>query len=510
MKVADIVEIQEDGSIFIPSRLAEIVGGLDAGTEVWFHPVKSIFFEPSTDPRGEPICRNELKLFISNINPRIWPFLYDVNVAMGDSIGSLEQVLSILSRMGIGVVMGESRTTLGTIRAEADLVLDFSRFKGTLEDLNNEFEQEIRKNPNLRGYIKAIERTVDKEIWVRGSQSPLQDLAIDNKEFAPGRAGIPGRDEIINLPTRSLYTFVKARNMIRLPQGLLEGCAKASGYSMVGSYAIMTASSETKMLQLTFPKTNAKIVQMIFYIKDGVESSSLVNLASFLVSKGFNFLETRMRVLEYARRGIWVVICDIKDSEYKEATSAEDLEQRLRNDILNASRDVGLFDNLNPIRGLKIYVPRKRKLHGPTEIRAFDFLSAFESDFRVLVQRQLEKEYHENWWERGVPPDVRERAEARIEKGKPKEKRSPMDFAELSDYEKIILRNDNWELFRTILRDKVWFHSRLSEIVDARNRLVHSGELTRKESRELKEATREILEKFADISLQRKQNSPSF
>lgn len=80
-------------------------------------------------------------------------------------------------------------------------------------------------------------------------------------------------------------------------------------------------------------------------------------------------------------------------------------------------------------------------------VDAYDTLSQFEQSLRELIEDRLREVHGDHWWKRGVPEDVRKECEARKQgKEKPFEAvHPPLYYAYVYDYQKIIVRGDNWK-----------------------------------------------------------------
>ncbi|MFW9915984.1 MAG: Swt1 family HEPN domain-containing protein [Candidatus Thorarchaeota archaeon] len=114
----------------------------------------------------------------------------------------------------------------------------------------------------------------------------------------------------------------------------------------------------------------------------------------------------------------------------------------------------------------------------------YSILQDLEQTLRIFIITKLEARYGEKWWQQGIPNDIRQKCQERKEKNeKPypwsedKEHRL-LDYADFSDYAKIIEKKDNWhEVFKPIIRDKNTFVTKLRELEPIRNDISHSRSL---------------------------------
>ena len=125
-------------------------------------------------------------------------------------------------------------------------------------------------------------------------------------------------------------------------------------------------------------------------------------------------------------------------------------------------------------------------------------LKALEEEIRIFIKEELSIE-NPQWWEQLIPDDVKENAEKRKERD---ERRKDWDYEEqplisyidFPDYEKIIIKKDNWEnIFQHVFRDKNSISVKLKEIEPIRNAISHTRNLDSLEIRNIKFYSEEIL-----------------
>lgn len=104
----------------------------------------------------------------------------------------------------------------------------------------------------------------------------------------------------------------------------------------------------------------------------------------------------------------------------------------------------------------------------------FALISSFEKELRQFIEKELSKYYGEEWWEKGIDPDIRGRCE-KLAKGEAKKGRKAdlLDCLEFPHYRIIITKN--WEeIFSKIFKDKEQLLARLTILGDIRNPVTHS------------------------------------
>lgn len=136
------------------------------------------------------------------------------------------------------------------------------------------------------------------------------------------------------------------------------------------------------------------------------------------------------------------------------------------------------------------------------ETPEFVILGELEEGLRRCIVRNLLR-LSRNWWKERVPNDVRKNAEKRKER---EEKPWPaidvnlISWINSSEYSKIILRGDNWEeVFKNIFKDEGFISTRLKELEDIRNAIMHFRRpLSEDEKIKLHLFSKEILEKIRE------------
>lgn len=89
--------------------------------------------------------------------------------------------------------------------------------------------------------------------------------------------------------------------------------------------------------------------------------------------------------------------------------------------------------------------------------RAHNHLQRFEAHLRVFIDTEMRSQYGESWIKHRVPGDVRKKWLEKRETAKDHgdEHRQLIQYADFTDYETIIVRNDNWtRVFENVFRRK--------------------------------------------------------
>lgn len=109
--------------------------------------------------------------------------------------------------------------------------------------------------------------------------------------------------------------------------------------------------------------------------------------------------------------------------------------------------------------------------------RLYAVLHAFENEIRSLIRDTLEEKFGADWWEKGIPINVKKNAEGRqklAEKDSWLEgsKSDQLEFIDFGDLSRIII--ENWDLFNDIVPAQEWIKQRMTELEKARNFVAHN------------------------------------
>ena len=331
MKLANVVRINEDGTVKILETMKALVGFED-GARVFFHLVESHYTKLKN---GKKDKKCELKVIVFSVDPRCWDRLYNIKLNLGDQPDSLADVANLLEKAGISVQWAESYTTLCNVKAEWALTIWLKNFKGDIDALNNFLEKEISKNKALRASQRPVVVSYDKETWTKGELLDLQ-LYASVRTFRPGRAGEPGKDVPIHIPHDQQATEIR-KDRLLLPDFIIDklnghfGLPRERYKSVAGNcYAIVIADSDEKTLTLDFLPPERRIIEAEFFTQD--DPGAISNIATVLKGARVNLLKTKYATLGFADTGLWTIIADISDSEYR-GCKASELKEVMEKDI---------------------------------------------------------------------------------------------------------------------------------------------------------------------------------
>ena len=127
-------------------------------------------------------------------------------------------------------------------------------------------------------------------------------------------------------------------------------------------------------------------------------------------------------------------------------------------------------------------------------------MKELEKNLRECVEANLRRVYGDDSWKAGIPDDVTKSAEkskSGTEKPWPwfnREDLPLIHYVNFTDYEKIILRRDNWQAtFKEVFKDDVIIQAKLRELEPIRNDVAHNRDLSPSQAEILKLYSRHIL-----------------
>ncbi len=130
---------------------------------------------------------------------------------------------------------------------------------------------------------------------------------------------------------------------------------------------------------------------------------------------------------------------------------------------------------------------------------AAEIVSRVEIALRSCVQRRLAQS-GDSWWTNRIPPDVRRRADNRRRRDEDVYPRvaareGPLSYLNFSDYDDIILDERNWsEYFSSVFESKGWISTKLGDLEEIRNALMHSNPLTQHGLDKLRVTSSDLIE----------------
>lgn len=111
---------------------------------------------------------------------------------------------------------------------------------------------------------------------------------------------------------------------------------------------------------------------------------------------------------------------------------------------------------------------------------SYAILQDLEKTLRTFIVVRLKAKYGDRWWIQGIPEDIRQQCQERKDKGENiypwfgTEEHELIDYADFTDYAKIIARRDNWRMvFEPVIRKKEVFIAKLHELEPIRNKIAH-------------------------------------
>jgi len=132
---------------------------------------------------------------------------------------------------------------------------------------------------------------------------------------------------------------------------------------------------------------------------------------------------------------------------------------------------------------------------------ATEIITSVEITLRFCVTSRLAAT-GSGWWTQRIPPNVRSRADKRRERAEAVYPRvatreSPLSYVNFSDYDDIILESRNWDQhFSSLFRDRGWISTKLGDLEDIRNAIMHSNTLTRYGLDKLRVTALDLLERI--------------
>jgi len=107
-------------------------------------------------------------------------------------------------------------------------------------------------------------------------------------------------------------------------------------------------------------------------------------------------------------------------------------------------------------------------------------IAAFENSVRALVSKTLIERFKEEWWEKGVTQNIRDRAQKRMEdertaKWHAQRGQDPLNYTTFGDLKNVM--QNNWDAFEDLIGSLQWAAGIFDVIERSRNVIMHSGTL---------------------------------
>ena len=133
---------------------------------------------------------------------------------------------------------------------------------------------------------------------------------------------------------------------------------------------------------------------------------------------------------------------------------------------------------------------------------AHDRLQRFESYIRSFIDQRMTAAVGENWIKHRVTGDIRQqwkdKRKKAIENGEPE--RPLIEYADFTDYELIIVRNDNWtEVFAPIFQRKTLVHESFQRLYPIRVCTMHARIITQEDQLYLFTETQLLLKAMGTV-----------
>jgi hypothetical protein len=107
-------------------------------------------------------------------------------------------------------------------------------------------------------------------------------------------------------------------------------------------------------------------------------------------------------------------------------------------------------------------------------------IAAFENSVRALITKTLIERFKEEWWERGVTANIRDRAQKRMAdertaKWHAQRGQDPINYTTFGDLKNMM--QNNWDAFEDLIGTLQWASGIFDVIERSRNVIMHSGNL---------------------------------
>lgn len=103
-------------------------------------------------------------------------------------------------------------------------------------------------------------------------------------------------------------------------------------------------------------------------------------------------------------------------------------------------------------------------------------IDEFEVKIRGFIEDQLKKHYMDDWWEIGIPENVKigiVQKLTKVKKEEPHREFKKMDFCDFGDYKLIIFRKKNWKIFSQFFPNKGIQYA-FDRLIKIRNAIRHA------------------------------------
>jgi len=132
---------------------------------------------------------------------------------------------------------------------------------------------------------------------------------------------------------------------------------------------------------------------------------------------------------------------------------------------------------------------------------AYAIIYTFERNLRCFIEVTLSRFYGADWWNKGVPKGIRDRCEEEKNKDKNRSRKDfhPLQYSQIGQCLEIIVRGDNWNnIYQPIFHRKDRVQTCFGWILEARNPVSHSRQLTPSEYDRLRTSSGWLAEKMGN------------
>jgi superfamily II DNA/RNA helicase len=124
----------------------------------------------------------------------------------------------------------------------------------------------------------------------------------------------------------------------------------------------------------------------------------------------------------------------------------------------------------------EVPIDQEKKQNNQKTLKINQMIDEFELRVRSFIEDQLKEKHEDNWWEKGIPENIRNQINHRMEREKkiePNRTFNKIDFCTMYDYKLIIFRKKNWDIFSEFFPEKniQYLFDRLTSI---RNSIKHA------------------------------------
>ena len=176
-------------------------------------------------------------------------------------------------------------------------------------------------------------------------------------------------------------------------------------------------------------------------------------------------------------------------SKKLDSLEPESLGEALGPKAANQLAEALLEENMRTVRpSLEDAVDRMKQ--------AYELLFRLENSLRQLIKQELQKQFGEDWWEKGATHDAKKESDKHRQDPKWKWhepiKDSPLNFVDFDTLHDIMV-DKNWEIFKEILGPQAHFSANFKNLEAPRNIIAHNNLLSQEEFYDFRRNTERLL-----------------